>query len=439
MVLNFIHQPNRNPFFTPGVELDYSEQFLLDKAQDQAKRRGLQKGYSVDKVSIRMAELLVPTRFLFLLFVLVLHMDKYYKKKPLEPLNKTETLMMVFIIFLTVNAILMSNRVANSLKLVMDAFLIPFLAYYVTRRLVTSEDRLRKLTHVLIAFGLMLIAIAIVERLSHAPLLYRLRGPFSHRNQFYMVLMVVFFMTLLATIRSSQGQAKTLKLHAICRWVILCVTPLVIVATWTRSNWLGFVAAIWVGLFFARRLITRGSKVAMMSLVFLLIPLLVIGFQAAVHTEAVDRRIANENTIYSRIGAWMVQLDAGMRNPILGIGFNNVRDLLLTNRIYFMGVRSLVSSHNCFLAIFVELGGFGLFMYLAIAFSIMRAGASQVHGSVRWEDRWLGIASAAILVGYLVPGLTSVILYSPSVSHVYVYTCLGALAGVPSTTRAAVS
>jgi len=186
-------------------------------------------------------------------------------------------------------------------------------------------------------------------------------------------------------------------------------------------------------------LLTRGSKVAMIGLVFLLIPLLVIGFQAAVHTEAVDGRIANENTIYSRIGAWMVQLDAGIRNPILGIGFNNVRELLLTNRIYFMGVRSLVSSHNCFLAIFVELGGFGLFMYLAIAFSIIRAGASQVHGSVRWEDRWLWIASAAILVGYLVPGLTSVILYSPSVSHVYVYTCLGALAGVAGTTRAAVS
>jgi hypothetical protein len=76
-------------------------------------------------------------------------------------------------------------------------------------------------------------------------------------------------------------------------------------------------------------------------------------------------------------------------------------------------------------------------MYLAIGFSIVRAGASQCQGAVRWEDRWLGIVSAAILVGYLVPGLTSVILYSPSVSHVYVYTCLGALAGVAGTTRVA--
>jgi O-antigen ligase len=112
-----------------------------------------------------------------------------------------------------------------------------------------------------------------------------------------------------------------------------------------------------------------------------------------------------------------------------------VRELLLNNRIYFMGVRSLVSSHNCFLAIFVELGVFGLFMYVAVMFSIIRAGARQFHRSVRREDQWLGIISAAILVGHLVPGLTSVILYSPTVAHVYVYTCLGALAGVASTAR----
>jgi O-antigen ligase len=439
MTLNFIHHPNRNPFFTPELELDYGDQLLLEKAKQQAKHSGLQKAYTVEKASIRMDELLVPTRFLFLVFVLVLLMDKYYKKIPLEPFNKTETLMMVFTLLLVVNAFLWSHRVANSLKLVTDAFFIPYIAYYVARRFVTSEERLRQLTNVLIAFGLMLIFIAIVERIGHSQLLYRLRGPFPHRNQFYMVMMVVFFMTLLSTIRSYRDRSKALTLLTVCCWVILCVTPMVIVATWTRSNWLGFVAALWVSLFFARRSIARSSKVAIIGLVLLLIPVLVIGLQAAVHTEAVDGRIANESTVYSRIGAWLVQLEAGMKNPLLGIGFNNVRELLLTHRIYFMGVRSLVSSHNCFLAIFVELGSLGLFVYLAIAFSIIRAAARQVHRAVRWEDGWLGIVSAAILVGCLVPGLTSVILYSPSVSHVYVYTCLGALAGVAGTTRVAVT
>lgn len=435
MVLNLISHPNRNPFFTPELELDYGERILWQRAAREAKRIGLKESYQAQRTSIRMDELLIPTRLLFVLFVLVLLMDKYYKKTPLEPFNKTETLMLAFLIFLVVNIFLLSGRLANSLKLATDAMFIPFVAYYVTRRFVKSEERLRQLTNVLIAFGFLLIAIAVIERASHSNLLYRLRGPFAHRNQFYVVLMTVFFMTLLHTVRYHSDRSKPFTFHTICCWVILGVTPMIIVATWTRSNWLGFFSGIWVTLFFARRFITRGSKMAMIGLVLLLIPLMIVAFHAAVPDEAVDGRIANQNTIYSRIGAWIVQIDAGLRNPILGIGFNNVRELLISNRIYFMGVRSLVSSHNCFLALFVELGIFGLLMYLAIMCSIIRAGARQFRYAVRREDRWLGIVSIAILVAHLVPGLTSIILYSPTVCHVYVYTCLGALAGVAGTTR----
>ena len=435
IVLNLIDQPGDNPFFIPELELDYGEQLLQDKAAQEARRGGPSKAYRTDETSIRLDELLVPTRLLLLCFVLVLLLDKYYKKIPLEPLNKTEILMIVFSVLVIVNAVLMSSRVANSVKVALDAFFMPYVAYYVARRFVRSEERLRQLTSVLIAFGLMMILIAFVERLDHAELLYRIRGPFSHRNQFYIVLMVVFFMTLLHTVRYHRDRSRPLTLHAACCWVILVGMPALILATWTRSNWLGFMAAIWVTLFFARHFFARSSKVAMIGLVMLLIPLVWVGFQATVPTEAVDGRIANANTIYSRIGAWIVQLETGLQNPILGIGFNNVRELLLNNRIYFMGVLSLVSSHNCFLALFVELGLVGIFLYLAIAYSIMQAGVRQFRRAARREDRWLGIISIAILVGHMVPGLTAVILYSPTVSHVYVYTCLGALAGVSRITR----
>ena len=434
MVLNLISQTNQNPFFSSELDLDYTEQLLLEEAQKGTKHSPYTRYMSLE-TSIRVDELLNPTRLLLILFVLVLLMDKYYKKVPLEPFNTTETLMVAFSVFLVVNIVLFSDRLANSLKIAIDAFFVPFVAYYVTRRFVNSEERLRQLTNVLIAFGLMLIVIAILERTNHSELLYRLRGPFPQRNHFYMVLMAVFFMTLLHTVRYHRERSKPLTFHALCCWVVLGVTPIIIVGTWTRSNWLGFFAAIWVSLFFARRFITRGRKMVMIGLLLLLIPLLVIAFQAAIPDEAIDSRIANENTIYARIGAWIVQVEAGVKHPILGIGFNNVRELLLTNRIYFKGVRSLVSSHNCFLALFVELGIVGLSLYVALMGSIIRAGVRQFHRPVRREDRWLGIVSVAILVGYLVPGLTSVILYSPHVSHVYVYACLGTLAGVAGTTR----
>jgi O-antigen ligase len=167
----------------------------------------------------------------------------------------------------------------------------------------------------------------------------------------------------------------------------------------------------------------------------LLLPVLFIGFQAMSREEAVEDRIANVNTIYSRAGAWLIQLQEGIRHPLLGIGFNNVRELLANEQVYVMGIKSLSHSHNCFLAFFVELGVFGLFSYLAIVASIIRMGLSRYRQGPRLQDRWVGICAIAILIGYLVPGLTSTMLYIPTMSHVYVYVCLGALAGIDGIIR----
>ncbi len=436
VAINLIDNPRRNPFFSPALELDYGERILREQAEREARRQGRnQGGYVTGEATIRMREILNPTRLLFLVFFLVLLMDKYYKRSPLEPFNQTEMLMAVFMLMLVVNIFLLSKRVPNSLKLATDAFFIPFLAYYVTRRFVRHEAQFRQLSQVLIVLGVILLGIVLIERFSHAALTYRLKGPFDQRNQFYVVIMSIFFMTLLYVLRYHNTPRKPLTLFGGCCWVVLCLAPMAIIGTWTRSNWLGFLVGVWVLLWFARRFITRGGKLATIGLVALLVPLFVIGFQAAIPQEALDSRIGNERTIYSRIAAWILQIQEGLRHPLFGIGFNDVRDLLATKHIYFNGVRSLSSSHNCFLAIFTEMGLLGLFLYLAILSSIVRAGIRRFHRSMRREDKWLGAISISILLAHVVPGLTSIILYVPTVSHVYVFSCLGALAALESVNR----
>lgn len=436
VALNYIENPRRNPFFSPELRLDYGERILFERARREERRAGRNRGgYVTGEATITMRELLNPTRLLFIVFFLVLLMDRFYKKSPLAPFNQTETLMALFVLMLIVNAFLLSKRVPNSLKLATDAFFIPFLAYYVTRRFVKSEAHFRRLSQMLIGLGLLLLGIVLIERFSHSPLLYRFKGPFEHRNQFYVVIMSVFFMTLLYTMRYHSSPRKPFSLAAACCWIILCLAPVAIIATWTRSNWLGFLVGVWILLLFGRRFIARGSKLVTIDLVALLVPLIVIGFRAALPEEALDSRIANQSTIYSRIGAWILQLQEGIRNPLFGIGFNDVRDLLANNHIYFRGVRSLSASHNCFLAFFTELGIVGLFLYLSILYSIIRAGLWRFRRSQRREDKWLGPFSIAILLAHMVPGLTSIILYVPTVCHVYVFTCLGALAAVESINR----
>jgi len=434
VALNVFGNPGRNPFFSPYT-VPEQEYFVPEQSAKRSQDLG---GYAGDQpTNIRLKEVLDPTRLLFIGLAFALLLERLYKDKRLVPLDRTEVWMALFGLIVLVNAALLSQRPLNGVRVAIDVFLVPFLAYAFMRRLVSSAERFRQFTWTMIALGLYLIAIALLERLMHPYLLYRLQGPFPQRNLFYIVLMTVFFMALLDLLRSRSLVETRGALYGVVRWVVLWGAPLVIVATWTRSNWLGFLSGSWVLLFLGRRFINRGHKLVAVGLGLLLVPVLLVGFLALAPEEMVEGRIGDENSIYARIGAWQLQLQEGINHPLFGIGFNNVRALLATQRVYVMGVRSETTSHNCFLAFFVELGTVGLLAYLAIALSITRMGLQRYRQGPRQQDQWAGICSIAILVAYLVPALTSTILYVPWVSHVYVFACIGGIAGVNSSVRPA--
>jgi hypothetical protein len=79
-----------------------------------------------------------------------------------------------------------------------------------------------------------------------------------------------------------------------------------------------------------------------------------------------------------------------------------------------------------------ELGLFGLFAYLAMVASIIRMSLSVYHGSRSLQQRWLGVAVVSIMVAYLVAALFANTLYLPTVSHIYLYVFVGAVAGLYS-------
>lgn len=428
VAVNMIQNPSRNPLFTPQMELDFIERIVFE----QNRRNREPSGYLHDSTSIRLKDVLEPTRLLFFTLALLLLVEKIYRNRQFLPLDRAEFWMIIFSALLVVNVILQSVRVANGLKVATDAFIVPFLAYAITRRFISSEARFQQFLWMLIGLGLYVVCIALVERVLHTDLTYRVKGPFVQRNHFSAVMMAVFFMTLLAHMRLSFDWDT---LRWAIRWSVLILAPLGILATWTRSNWLGFMCGVTVLLLMARPYLSRGLKLVSIGLILLLVPGMLIAFQAVVPDEVVTDRLANINTLYARIGAWLLQLQEGIKHPILGIGFLNVRQLLGTQHIYVMGIKSETSSHNCFLAFFVELGIFGLFSYLAMVTAIIRTGLQQYREG-RWlQDRWVGICMVSILVAYLVPGLTSTMLYVPAISHVYIFACLGALAGVAGLDR----
>ena len=405
--------------------LDHLEQERQSKLSGS---RSSEEGYADAPATFGAKEFIAPTRNLIFALFLAMLFDALFRGRRLARLDRTEIYMLVFSIIVLANASLMSLRLLYSLRLAIDAFVIPFLAYFLARRLVTNEAAFGQLMRMLGYLGLYLILVVLVERIQHTDSLHRLQGPFNHRDHLYTVIVTIFFMALLdhkarlANVRQA--------LPKFLRYTILGVAPLVVLATLTRGNLLGFFMAFWAWLFLTRHWTPIRRKMIRIGLAVLFIPVLLSAALALTPSEIVDQRLNRTQSIYSRLGAWLIQVQELAAHPFFGIGLNNLRDVLATQRVYVGGVKNETKSHNSYLAFAAELGLSGFLVYMAIAVSIWRSGLTLYRQQWNPYAQWHGVGIIALFVAYATPPLTSTLLYSPMVSHVYVYTCWGALIGL---------
>jgi O-antigen ligase len=408
IVTNIISHPTSNPFFTPP---------------------GLERG-------IQLQEIFDPTRLFFNAFIIVALLRFASNRRSSVPWDRTEVWMGVFSVVALTNVLLLSKQTATSLRVAIDAFVIPFTAYYLTRRLVTSENDFLRLMKVMGYVGFYLIVIALIEQFTRglSGSLYRLTGPFETRDLLYIVIMVSFFTVLLGSVHDKERVDQRRELAPGVRRFVVVLAPLIVLLTWTRGNWLGFISGVWLVLFLGRRLLGFYFKKCAVALVLLLLPGIFFLVGSSLSGD-VEERITNTQNIYERVAAWQEALRTSTKNPIFGIGLNNLRDVLSTEGMSFEGVRNLTLHHNCYLGFLAELGSVGLLAYLLIMSSIIRMGLRLYRAGTRYRDRWRGIAVIAIMAAYLVPAFFSTILYRPAVSHIYVFACIGGLAGLYGSRR----
>jgi O-antigen ligase len=423
---NLISRPGANPFFeSPGQRSDWVA--LVTGYELQAN------AYLTGAATITVFELLEPTRALLAMFLVVFILDIFQKRRPWCPMDRTETWMGIFSVLLVASALFQSNRLAFGLRTVADAFAIPFLAYFFGRRLVSSEDRFRKLTQVIGYMGFYLIIIGLMERLAHSSLFYRLKGPFYGTNALYVTMAVVFFTVLMDFAVSSSHPEKKPALPRSIRWFTLFLAPLIIALNLTRGDWLGFFIGLCTFLLLARRLLKPTRKLVLAGAALILIPALVLGIQASLPEELMKSRVGDSANVYGRYATWTAALQGGTEHPIFGLGLNNLRTFLVQANIKVNKVGNYSTVHNSFLSIFVELGVVGMLAYLAIIASIMRMGLRLYQRGQHYYDRWRGATVIAIMLAYLTPAMFGNTLYIDTpLMHVYVYVVVGAIAGLYS-------
>jgi O-antigen ligase len=417
---NFVNKPGGNPLFN------------LEKAQ---KTGDVQAAHAAflrrENNPIRLDQLLEPNRSLLGGFLIIFILGALLKKKHLGPFDSTEVWMGVFSLILLINVLLQSSRLHYSMRVASDAFIVPFFAYYITRRLVTNEERFHQFSRVMGYTGFYLIIIGLVEQLAHQSLLHGLKGPFRSTVPLFTITMVAFFAVLLNTICYHGFSSRQQSLPHGIRWSVLFLTPIIIFFTFSRGNWLGFLMGIWVFLFMARPKIDFLQKLGILGLAFITIPVIIIGLITLIPTKTFETQISNTHTIYGRIATWLIAIEKGAEHPIFGVGLNNLRNVLYETRTLFNLVGNFASVHNSFLAIFAEQGAIGLLAYLALVASIIRKGLNLYRAGMYFQDQWRGITVVTVIAAYLTPALFASTLhdYNP-LTHIYVYAFIGAIAGL---------
>jgi O-antigen ligase len=421
VVVNIVSRPGVNPLLPRQLE-----EVELYVEQEKSPK---QSSYLTNTTTIRAAELFEPTRLLFAVFFVFLLLEAAFHER-LIPLDRAEKWMLIFSIIVVLGA-LRSVRVLYSLRTAVDAFITPFLAYYTARRLVTSEEQVRKLTQVICGVGCYLIIIAVIERLIVPGPYYRLGSTFGFHHPLALFMAMVFLIMLANTLRDTAlPDGKRTFPHSIRRFA-LYLAPVIVLLTWNRGGWVGFLMSVGIFLFLSRRLISPARKLVLIGLMLIGLSVAVLGLQAPALQPIIEERVTQRtDTVYSRIGAWTIMMQETLKAPVFGIGLNNLRETLYTTRVRVMGQRSETHAHNSYLSLLAELGIVGLLAYLAIVTAIISMGLRLYGRGTHARDRWLGVTVVGIMVAYLVPALVANTLYGKELSHMYVYTFTGGIAGL---------
>ena len=409
---NFFERPGTNPFFNSGG------------SEEVNQRPG--GGYIKAATSVRLREALHPTRLLVSLFFIVVVLRSLLRSVPLR-FDKIERLMIVFSIFLIVNVVILANRPVYGLRVAADAFVVPFMGYFLMKRLVITEEHFSQFIKTLGYMGSGVILAAIAERFVNSGITYRLNGPFDGNQVLQVVLAVSFFGNLAHCLKDGDWQARAPALHPLVRWFVIILAPLIVFLTWSRGNWVGFFLGLWTFIFLGRRLMNLQSKIGIITVALFILPLVALLGLVYEPPESVLRRLTNVSTVESRFRTWEAMTPKiGGNQLIAGIGMNNTRDVLFSENNW----RILRSTHNSYMTILMELGIFGLITYLAIIGYITKMGFDIYRKRRHAFSSWLGIAVVAIIVAYQLPCLFSNNLHITGLSHVFVYAFAGAIAGL---------
>lgn len=235
---------------------------------------------------------------------------------------------------------------------------------------------------------------------------------------FYCCYMVSLLISLYAAAKS--------KFARILLFALFSMQAALLVLSYTRAAWAGFVAALLILIFYSR------NKV---KLLLPFVAALVIGaalfsvIRYGAYGEITERKEYGFSSWHFRLAySWPASIKAFQEKPLMGWGLGN--DLYALSR----AAKLKATSHNDYLLVLVETGIIGLFLYFCLLGTLFWRTVSSIRSVADEPSRALCVAALAMLASFLVGSMGEHLLQTPGATG-YVITILGMAHGTTLATK----
>lgn len=217
----------------------------------------------------------------------------------------------------------------------------------------TEEEKLKKVIWLIIGSSFIPLLLGAYQFVTKTGLyelgLNRINGTFIHPNVFAEYLVIIFFSALYLLVTSVKEKEAKLK---IVLYIILAVTGVEFLLTYTRGAWIAFTIAFAIYVFFKTSLIQKLKYVV----VAILLMLALLPFAQKRFADINDTKYYQLSSWQWRLQQWGETIAEFKNHPVIGHGMG-------MHEKYFK-----IMAHNDYLRVAFETGVPGITLYVLLIF-----------------------------------------------------------------------
>jgi len=366
----------------------------------------------------------VPTMFLagLIIFVTICYLLKLIRGKRTLKFEIIDVTIFIFLILTVLGGIFSVSRVDSIRPALLYSCFI--LGYFLVVNLIRTSEWLKRCI-VSLTFSALIVALygiyenffGIVQQTWQDEELFedirgRVVSTFENPNVLAEYLIMILPLMIAIFLFSKKINQKLLFL------MMTGASGLCLIFTWSRGAWLGFLIGMLLFLLIYHRksmLLLLGGLISLPLLPVVLPPNIIERFLSI-------GNIKDTSTSY-RVNIWRAVVEMIKDNFSSGIGIGEGAFTVVYPKYSLAGIESAPHSHNLFLQIIVEIGIFGLIIFLAAMIIYMQNNFSlykKLGDNKKYtETKLLSAAGLCGIVSVLIQGMTDYIWYNYRVFFVF--------------------